>query len=174
VLDLPFTQGTFSHLTVATALLVWGALSCVKSTGWAILLGLPSTLAHELSHWIVALFLGARPSFPSIIPRKDGKNWVLGSVRFYVRTATAALVALAPLWVLLPLSWGLVTAEPALTGEDAILRGVVIAYLVRGCVPSSPDIKIALADPIGLAVFGLFATIGYQGILSLGMGAAVV
>jgi hypothetical protein len=60
------------------------------------------TLCHELAHFSVGLLLGAEPVGFSILPRRSGRTWELGSVTFAnLRWYNAAPAALAPFLVLL-------------------------------------------------------------------------
>jgi hypothetical protein len=60
------------------------------------------TLCHELAHFSVGLLVGADPTGLTVIPRRAGRNWELGSVTFAnLRWFNAAPSALAPLLVLL-------------------------------------------------------------------------
>ncbi len=60
------------------------------------------TLCHELAHFSVGLLLGAEPVGFSIMPRRRGRTWELGSVTFAnLRWYNAAPAALAPFLVLL-------------------------------------------------------------------------
>jgi len=60
------------------------------------------TLCHELAHFSVGLLTGAEPINFSIIPRRTGRTWELGSVTFAnLRWYNAAPAALAPFLVLL-------------------------------------------------------------------------
>lgn len=60
------------------------------------------TLCHELAHFSVGLLLGAEPTNFSIVPRRTGRTWELGSVTFAnLRWYNAAPAALAPFLVLL-------------------------------------------------------------------------
>jgi hypothetical protein len=60
------------------------------------------TLCHELAHFSVGLLTGAEPTGLTIIPRRAGRTWELGSVTFAnLRWYNAAPAALAPLLVLL-------------------------------------------------------------------------
>lgn len=53
---------TVTHFLIGTMLAVHYAIA-PRLGMWAFsVLSLPSTLAHELGHWFVALVLGARPS----------------------------------------------------------------------------------------------------------------
>lgn len=151
-------------MTLAVAAVAWCVLASIRSTGWTIFLRVPSTLAHELSHWVVALVTRASPSFPSIIPRRDAASggWVLGSVRFKPSWGSAALIACAPFFILAPLALELGLSTHARTPEQALLQGTALAYLVQGCLPSRVDLKIAIADPVGLALVGLLLAGLYQ------------
>jgi hypothetical protein len=60
------------------------------------------TLCHELAHFSVGLLTLAEPTGLTIIPRRKGRVWELGSVTFAnLRWYNAAPAALAPLLILL-------------------------------------------------------------------------
>jgi hypothetical protein len=60
------------------------------------------TICHELSHFVAGLLTGARPASFTVIPRRKGGHWELGSVTLtHVRWYNAAPVALAPLSIIL-------------------------------------------------------------------------
>ncbi len=66
-----------------------------------ILLYLAGTVCHELAHFGVGLLTLARPQSFSVIPRRSGNTWRLGSVAFAnLRWYNAAPTALAPLLIL--------------------------------------------------------------------------
>jgi hypothetical protein len=105
------------------------------------------TFCHELAHFGVGLLLGAEPVNFSIIPRRSGRNWELGSVTFAnLRWYNAAPAALAPLLVLsLPIAvawwrtrgaWQFGPADLALT---LLLAPQFISFW-----PSPVDWKLAL------------------------------
>lgn len=59
------------------------------------------TISHELAHFVAALLTGARPASFTIIPRREGRHWELGSVMLTrVRWYNAAPAALAPIAVI--------------------------------------------------------------------------
>jgi hypothetical protein len=63
---------------------------------------LAGTVCHELAHLIAGLLSGARPRSFSIIPRRAGNTWQLGSVMLTnIRWYNAAPAALAPLAIIL-------------------------------------------------------------------------
>ena len=58
------------------------------------------TFTHELAHFSVGLLLNAEPTGLSIVPRRHGRTWELGSVTFAnLRWYNAAPAALAPFLV---------------------------------------------------------------------------
>ncbi len=60
------------------------------------------TISHELAHFVAGLVTGARPASFTVIPRRVGQHWELGSVMLTrVRWYNAAPAALAPLLVIL-------------------------------------------------------------------------
>jgi hypothetical protein len=66
------------------------------------------TMCHELAHFVAGWLTGARPGGLTIIPRRTGVNWQLGSVTLTrVRWYNAAPSALAPfLIILIPFAAG--------------------------------------------------------------------
>jgi len=63
---------------------------------------LAGTICHELSHYIAGLLSGARPGTLTVVPKRVGRHWELGSVTLNrVRWYNAAPAALAPLSLLL-------------------------------------------------------------------------
>lgn len=106
---------------------------------------LPVTLTHELAHWSIAAVLGARPSFPNILPKKqsDG-SWLLGSVTFSAGSWSAGAVGLAPL-LLIPVALWLVAAESV---QASLLAGAFFAAARL----SPQDWTIALKAPVGAIV----------------------
>ena len=107
-------QGCPAHLSAWACSLVEMALYLAPSLALAFLLWIVTaahplffvfsavgTLCHELAHFSVGLLLGAEPTNFSIVPRRTGRTWELGSVTFAnLRWYNAAPAALAPLLVL--------------------------------------------------------------------------
>ena len=59
------------------------------------------TFCHELSHFCIGLLTGARPTALTVIPRRVGQHWELGSVTLTrVRWYNAAPAALAPIVII--------------------------------------------------------------------------
>jgi hypothetical protein len=104
---------------------------------------LPSSLLHELAHWLTAFFLLAKPSKISIWPGppdKQGRR-ELGHVVFEARWATAGVIALAPLLV-----WG-VAAAWLLHAPGPWVPAFFWGLWLRGMLPSSQDWAIAVRYP---------------------------
>jgi hypothetical protein len=117
------------------------------------LLVLPGTLLHELAHWLVGAFTGARPGAVRLVPVKsaDGRRWSLGAVGFRrIAWFNALPVAVAPL-VLAPLALvlgALALALPA--GDWRHWGGLYSATAVAlSCLPSRSDWAIAFSRPLG-------------------------
>jgi hypothetical protein len=84
--------------SAALAFLIWIASSAHP---FFFLFTVAGTLSHELAHFFAGLLTGARPTGLTVIPRRVGRNWELGSVSFAnLRWYNAAPAALAPLLVL--------------------------------------------------------------------------
>lgn len=112
---------------------------------------LPGTAIHELSHWLVAALLGARPGFPSLLPEKaDSGDWTLGSVAYTPNWLTGGLVALAPLYLMPSAAYGIATVS--LDTDSLSIRaigGYVFAVSLISVLPSRADWWLALRFPVG-------------------------
>ena len=142
------------HLAwIAAALLLLRASSRLGMWPYAVL-AMPGTLAHEFSHYLVALLLGASPSFPSLLPQRSANGWRLGSVAFRAGIVRSLPIVLAP-FALLPaaLAWAAFFL-PASTGLVYALHLWIVSALVSASLPSSADFKLALP---ALAVIALAA-----------------
>ena len=63
----------------------------------------PGTVLHELAHYVAALLLGTAEGF-SVVPRREGDTYVLGSVKSRTRyKVLSSFIALAPIiwWLIL-------------------------------------------------------------------------
>lgn len=137
-----------------TAVLVIALLDQLKHRFVAFaLLALPSTLAHEFSHFVVALLLGGRPSGMQLWPTRQGNHYALGHVT--VRNSTwfnLGPISLAPL-LLIPLAWYLLRFVPAKPSWwEVLLWGGLLGSLLYGSLPSGADWKLAFRAPSSIAV----------------------
>ena len=117
------------------------------------------TLSHELAHFIVGLLVGAEPNRITIIPRRRGKVWELGSVMFNnLRWYNAAPAALAPLLVLaIPLAVAWYRTRHGLDfGALDLALTLLLAPQLLSFWPSPVDWKLALRSwPWALIIAGV-------------------
>ena len=112
-----------------------------------LLFRLAGTICHELAHFVVGWLTVARPAAFTVIPRRVGQGWELGSVKLTrVRWYNAAPSALAPFLVaLLPF---VVAAWRTRAGLHFQWLDLALAFAVApqflACWPSRMDWKIAL------------------------------
>ena len=120
------------------------------------LFSLPGTVAHELSHWIIAFVLGARPSFPRLIPKREGGSWTLGSVRMSPNIVTRIPITLAPI-ALLPLGIWYAVSHSDAQGGWYLAHIWVASTVLYASLPSRQDWLVALPAIIclGLGCFAL-------------------
>ena len=161
----PMRALTLAYLG-ATAAVLW-LMNQARGSFWLLsLLALPGTLCHEVCHWVAGWLLNGKPVRFTVIPRREGRGYVLGSVHFAnLRWYNAFFVGMAPL-VMLPLAYGLfiwrMAARPALGWPEAAMV-FLIANLVFGSVPSWQDIRIAARSPFGwLLLAGGLAWVGLE------------
>jgi len=136
----------------ALALMLW---LLRKAQGWYWMFSfivLPGTLCHELCHWCTGKLLNGQPVRFTVIPRREGRGLVLGSVHFaHVRWYNAFFIGVAPV-VLLPLALGLLLwrlrMNPVFGWKEAAMV-FLLSNLVFGAIPSWQDLKVAARSPIG-------------------------
>lgn len=133
----------------------------VRRSGYIFaLFSLCATAIHEACHWTCGFVLCAKPVSISLLPRRHGNLWVLGSVGFTnLSLWNAAFVAFAPLGML-PL--GLLVLQhwmlPAYI-EGAYVSwfslGYVVACCFISCLPSTTDIRVGASSAL------MYLGIGY-------------
>jgi len=144
----------------AMAGMLW-LLNQTKRSFWLVsLLALPGTFCHELCHWLVGTLLNGQPLRFTVLPRREGRGYVLGSVALgNLRWYNAFFIGLAPL-LLLPLAYGLFLwrlGERPQFGWPEAGMVFLLANLLFAALPSWQDLRIAARSPIGwlLLVGGL-------------------
>jgi hypothetical protein len=111
---------------------------------------LPGTIAHEFTHYLLALITGSRPRPISLrLQKGQGGGWQLGSVQFEPGMWTGGIVALAPLLVLPPIAFGLWREASQHSAAYALGAGYVALTLLQGAIPSRADWGIAIRYPLG-------------------------
>ena len=130
----------------------------------------PSTLVHEISHFLVGLLLAAHPTRLSALPRRDAQThrWILGEVGFAnLRWWNKLPVAIAPLLLMLPLGLWLISTTlgmPYLSGPTLLLEWAALQCLV-GCWPSATDWAHALSALLVLSGLAVLALLSLYGLL---------
>jgi len=108
---------------------------------------LAGVILHELAHLLVGGVLGGEPTGISLIPRREGARWRLGSVTFARITAVNAVpVALAPLGLagvawLVAKHW-FAWFRPSLPATLALYAACFV--LLYNALPSRQDLRIAM------------------------------
>jgi hypothetical protein len=121
------------------------------------------TVLHELAHLLAAALTNAQPVSFSILPKRSGNGWILGSVKCAnIRWYNALFVGLAPIIVaLVPF---LVAAWRTRHGLSWQWRDIWIAALLApqfmSCWPSGADLKIAVRSwPLAAAAIVTWALV---------------
>ncbi|NEX64062.1 hypothetical protein [Noviherbaspirillum galbum] len=128
---------------------------------------LPGTFMHEMAHLLAAAVTNARPVSFSILPRRQGNAWILGTVGCAnIRWYNGLFVGLAPMLVLaLPVGVAVWRTRHGVAWEwdDAWIAALLAPQLVSW-LPSSADWRLALHSwPISLAaaiLLGMFFWMG--------------
>ncbi|MBP1771413.1 MAG: hypothetical protein H6P99_576 [Holophagaceae bacterium] len=137
------------------------------------LLALPGTICHEACHWLIGKLLNGSPSGFTVIPRREGHGFVLGSVALQnLRWYNAFFIGLAPL-LLGPLAYLLLRwrlgSQPHIGWSEAGLV-FLMANLVFAAIPSGQDLRVAARSPVGWLLLGGLLTWGW---LRLTKGAGI-
>lgn len=160
--DLSLTAKTLPSLVL---ILIWlGVMRWTRSSAWTVaVISLPGTLMHEALHGLVGWLLFAKPRSFSIVPKRQGNTWILGSVGFgNLNIWNAAPVAFAPL-LMLGIGWLLYEHWMLPTFLKAnyliwVASGYAVACSLFSCLPSSTDMKAGTVSGLmyGGIAFGLW------------------
>ena len=140
-------------LFLAALVATMGLFHWLRRLFWIFsLVVLPGTFAHESCHWLLGLLLNAQPARFTLLPRREDRGWVMGSVTFaHIRWYNAFFVGMAPL-LLLPAAYGLMLwrlgLAPGFRWQEA-LAVYLIANLAYAALPSWTDLKVAARSPVG-------------------------
>jgi hypothetical protein len=118
------------------------------------------TMCHELAHYCVGLLTGACPTALTVVPRRVGRHWELGSVTLTrVRWYNAAPAALAPfLIIVLPFLVAYWRTEPGWRFQPVdLLIAFALAPQFLSFWPSAVDWRIALRSWPYLLIIVLMA-----------------
>jgi hypothetical protein len=107
---------------------------------------LTGVLLHELSHLTVGILLRAKPTGFSLIPRRVGNHWQLGSVSFsHINAFNAVPIAVAPLLLLgiaylAAMNWSFWFA-PSFASTLGLYGTIFV--LSYNALPSRQDLRVA-------------------------------
>ncbi len=122
---------------------------------------LPATLLHELLHAALGWLLFAEPYAFSLWPRRQGRHWQLGEVKFHrLRFYNALPVALAPLLAAVALPWvWQARIDPYAHPGDLLIQALLLCTLGLAALPSRQDWRTGLRVgwPLLLTLLGLVA-----------------
>lgn len=139
----------FRHATgfcLLAALFVINRRARASGIFFLALWNLAGVMLHEAAHLTAGILFRARPTAVSLIPRRDGRRWQLGSVRFARITAVNAVpIALAPT-ALAGIAWLAARnwfrwAPPSLASTLGLYA--VLFVLLYNAPPSRQDLRVA-------------------------------
>lgn len=148
------------YTILSVVLLMRMKYATYRSMWLSALVNIPGTILHEMMHFIVGLFLNARPCNFTVFPKKDvfTGDYVMGSVGFRNVTFYNAIPSsLAPL-LLLPLSFYINRYYLPLVPHSIIGYVVYVllqTVIIENAIPSRADIKIAMSFPHGILLYGI-------------------
>ena len=150
---IPDSRALLGYLVLSLVLGVCHRRFASPASFLTILYCLPFTIMHEASHLVAAFITGGRPSSWSILPRRKGRGWVLGSVTSVPTLLSACPTALAPLvWLLIGYG-AMVFWEQRPHWMPDYLLPVLLYCCAASCVPSRQDLRILFKYPLSLLLW---------------------
>ena len=157
-----FLQNFFNnrfYLILLVIILIHLKNATYRSMFMSALINIPGTILHELMHFVVGLFLNARPCNFNLIPRKneDG-NYVMGSVGFTnITFYNAVPAAMAPL-LLLPIGFYinrylLPLIQPSFVNYTIYV--LLQTVIIENAMPSAADFRVAKMYFLGMVMYGV-------------------
>lgn len=157
--DIVCSNGDILLYLLPSAALAVVIRALARSHPFFFLFTVLGTISHELAHFVAGLVTGARPASFTVIPRRVGQHWELGSVMLTrVRWYNAAPAALAPLLViLLPLAVASWRTRPGWAFQPVDLAiAFALAPQFLSFWPSGGDWKLAARSwPYLIIIAGL-------------------
>lgn len=156
-----FLRGFFDnrfYLILLVVVLMRLKNNTYRSMWMCSLVNIPGTILHELMHYLVGLFLNARPCNFTVFPRRgeDG-NYVMGSVGFRnVTFYNAVPSSMAPL-ILLPLGFYInryFLPQMVPSFLNYILYVLLQTIIIENAVPSGADFRVAKMYIVGVLMYG--------------------
>ena len=131
--------------------------STYSSMWLSALINIPGTILHETMHFMVGLFMNAKPTSYDLVPRRDAfGNYIMGSVGFRNVTSYNAIPsALAPLFLLIIgynfNSWYFNNVN--VTVGNYMTYILLQTIIIENAVPSTTDFKVAFSYPLGVLIY---------------------
>ncbi len=151
------------YLILLVIILMRAKYATYRSMWLSSLVNVPGTILHECMHYLVGMFLNARPCNFTIFPRRDlDGNYVMGSVGFTnVTFYNAFPAAMAPL-LLLPIGFYanrylLPLLPPTLL--NYVLYVLLQTIIIENAMPSRADFRVALNNPLGVVLYGVLGVL---------------
>jgi len=121
------------------------------------LVNIPGTFLHEMSHFLVGLFLNAYPTRFDLFPKKRDGFYVMGSVGFRnIQFYNAVPASLAPLLLLIVgyyfNNWFFSNVK--INYLNYISYVLLQTIIIENAVPSSTDFKVAFSYPLSVLLYG--------------------
>ena len=121
------------------------------------LINIPGTFLHETAHFLIGFILNARPTSFTLIPRKSGDAYVMGSVGFKnIRFYNALPSAMAPLLLLIAgyyfNRWFFANVHLSLWTYFGYV--IMQTIIIENALPSSTDFKVAFSSLLGVLFYG--------------------
>ncbi len=146
------------YFVIMVVLLMRFKYATYSSMWMSALINIPGTLLHELMHYLVGLFLNARPCDFTLFPQRNLEgNYVMGSVGFKNVTYYNAIPAsMAPL-LLLPIGFYLNRHILPMINPTFINYAAYVllqTIIVENSIPSRADFKVAGMYFQGVLIYG--------------------
>ena len=148
------------YINILYSLIFILILNALKNRSFIIItLILPGTLLHEISHFLMSMITNGKPVSLSLIPKRRGQTWVLGSVTSSnVKWYNAFFIGMSP-FLLIPLSIILMNYFMDYKSPYFLLNSFLVSTFVLASIPSTTDFKIAFKFTI-MPVLFIGGTIG--------------
>ena len=119
---------------------------------------LPGVFIHELSHFLVGLFLNAKPVSFSIIPSKKKKSAghvSFKNITFYNAFPTAIAPTIVGPYLVYLFHQNYLNLYIDMYGNTALYIFIYVTYTVfNSCLPSNQDIKVIFYNPLSILFYG--------------------
>ena len=106
---------------------------------------LPSTVAHELCHYL-GIFIGGKPVSFDVFPKRNPSGgYTLGSVQFVgLNWLNSFFIGMAPVLILVALYY--LAPQQGSPLNSYLLYWLIVGIFYAGGIPSKQDFKIALIN----------------------------